>query len=218
MITYKILGILLTYPNEEIVKNLHYVQKKLAEDKLLDQNSLGLMKEFVQYSQSNDVITLQENYTTLFDKCSTLSLHLFEHIHGESRDRGQAMVDLKDTYEKDGFHINASELPDYIPMFLEYLSTLEQKKAKELLSEPVKIFALLEKRLQEASSVYKNIFSILINIIGISNSKKNSLIEEEIKKGKSIKRKTMDEEWEEQPAFDNSNKTSCGNCTYKQSN
>ncbi|MFX8840915.1 nitrate reductase molybdenum cofactor assembly chaperone, partial [Acinetobacter baumannii] len=66
---------------------------------------------------------LQEDYGLLFDRTRTLALHLFEHVHGESRDRGQAMVDLKKLYEDGGFSITANELPDFVPLFLEFLST-----------------------------------------------------------------------------------------------
>ena len=57
-----------------------------------------------------------------------LSLHLFEHVHGESRDRGQAMVDLKAMYENAGLFVTR-ELPDYVPLLLEFLSTQPRPEA-----------------------------------------------------------------------------------------
>ena len=76
-------------------------------------------------------MALQEQYVATFDRGRALSLHLFEHIHGESRDRGQAMVNLLEVYRKHGFELNARELPDYIPLFLEYLA---QRPVEEALS------------------------------------------------------------------------------------
>ena len=72
---------------------------------------------------TGDLYDLQERYVLLFDRTRSLSLHLFEHVHGESRDRGQAMVDLKTIYENGGLEIAATELPDFVPLFLEFLST-----------------------------------------------------------------------------------------------
>ena len=73
-------------------------------------------------SPTGDLYDLQERYVLLFDRTRSLSLHLFEHVHGESRDRGQAMVDLKALYERHGLHMSSSELPDHLPLFLEFLS------------------------------------------------------------------------------------------------
>ncbi len=97
--------------------------------------------------------------------CSTarasLSLHLFEHVHGESRDRGQAMVDLMAMYEAQGFEIGAKELPDYLPMFLEFLSTRPEEEARELLGQTVHIISALRERLRKRKSIYINAFRVL---------------------------------------------------------
>ena len=82
----------------------------IALDRLLDELATG------------DLYDLQERYVLLFDRTRSLSLHLFEHVHGESRDRGQAMVDLKALYERHGLLMSSSELPDHLPLFLEFLS------------------------------------------------------------------------------------------------
>ena len=90
-----------------------------------------------------------------------LSLHLFEHVHGESRDRGQAMVDLMAMYEAQGFEIGAKELPDYLPMFLEFLSTRPEQEACELLGQTVHIVSALRERLRKRKSIYINAFRVL---------------------------------------------------------
>jgi len=100
----------------------------------------------------------------LFDRTRTLSLHLFEHVHGESRDRGQAMVDLMAMYEADGFEIDARELPDFLPMFLEYLANKLESEARELLGQTVHIITVLKQRLRKRDSVYVNAFVALETI------------------------------------------------------
>ena len=98
---------------------------------------------------TGDLYDLQERYVLLFDRTRSLSLHLFEHVHGESRDRGQAMIDLKSLYENGGLEIDATELPDFLPLFLEFLSTQPRAEAYELLGQPAHIFAALAERLRK---------------------------------------------------------------------
>ncbi len=90
-----------------------------------------------------------------------LSLHLFEHVHGESRDRGQAMVDLKAVYEAAGLSISASELPDYLPLFLEFLATRPLPEALDLIAQPAHILAALAERLRRRGSVYAAVLQVL---------------------------------------------------------
>ena len=111
---------------------------------------------------TGDLYDLQERYVLLFDRTRSLSLHLFEHVHGESRDRGQAMIDLKSQYEQAGLFMNASELPDFLPMFLEYLATRAPKEAYEALGQPVHIFGALAERLRKRKSPYEAVFRVLI--------------------------------------------------------
>ena len=99
---------------------------------------------------AGDLYDLQERYVPAVRPQRTLSLHLFEHVHGESRDRGQAMVDLKALYEAAGLEIAANELPDYVPLFLEFLSTRPLAEARELLGQPAHILAALAERLGAA--------------------------------------------------------------------
>ena len=119
------------------------------------------MKRLADDIAGLDLYDAQERYVFLFDRTRSLSLHLFEHVHGESRDRGQAMVDLMAMYEKDGFEIDAKELPDYLPMFLEYLSMKPADEASELLGQTAHIIAALRERLKKRKSVYVNAFGVL---------------------------------------------------------
>ncbi len=111
----------------------------------------------------------QENYGLLFDQGRSVSLHLFEHVHGESRDRGQAMVDLIDVYRKNGFELDAQELPDYLPLFLEYLSSRPDLEVREWLADVAHIVARVAARLEErgeAGAVYALLLECLLLIAG----------------------------------------------------
>src|SRR4029079_808094 len=111
-----------------------------------------------------DLYDLQERYGLLFDRTRALSLHLFEHVHGESRDRGQAMVDLLKLYEESGYTPTTSELPDFLPLFLEYASTPPPKAAVELLGQPANVIAALKERLVKRNSPYAAVMSALLAI------------------------------------------------------
>ncbi|MGB5812661.1 MAG: nitrate reductase molybdenum cofactor assembly chaperone, partial [Polyangiales bacterium] len=120
--TLKVLSLLLTYPTTELLEGLPELKAALVDDAALGDRELKLVTRLIDDIGRLDLYDAQERYVFLFDRTRTLSLHLFEHVHGESRDRGQAMVDLMAMYEADGFEIDAKELPDFLPMFLEYLS------------------------------------------------------------------------------------------------
>ena len=109
-----------------------------------------------------DLLDAQSRYVDLFDRTRVLSLHLFEHVHGESRDRGQAMVSLLERYREAGLDIAANELPDHVPVFLEFLSLQTPQAARALLAEPVHILAALGERLKKRGSAYAAIFEALV--------------------------------------------------------
>jgi nitrate reductase molybdenum cofactor assembly chaperone NarJ/NarW len=101
-----------------------------------------------------DPLDAQERYVALFDRNRSLSLHLYEHVHGESRERGEAMVRLAALYKLHGLHIAANELPDYLPLYLEFLSLLPDQAARSLLAEAVHVIAALADKLEARGSEY----------------------------------------------------------------
>lgn len=157
----KIFSILLSYPTEELQKTAPLLLTTLEELSSLDQENLKDVKALIKEIAEGDIYDIQENYVTLFDRTRSLSLHLFEHVHGESRDRGQAMVDLKEMYERAGFEIEAHELPDYLPMFLEFLSTRPLDDQRHLLSEILHISSAIGEKLKKRGSAYASIFEAL---------------------------------------------------------
>ena len=122
MRTFKALSALLTYPTAELQEAVPAIREALAEG-VLPAAAVSTMEPLLASLAADDLYDLQERFVLLFDRSRTLSLNLFEHIHGESRDRGGAMVDLLETYRAGGFDLTGPELPDHLPVLLEYLST-----------------------------------------------------------------------------------------------
>ncbi len=150
----KVLSVLLSYPEAETVAALPELEPEIAACTTLPSCHRDRLAALAHELGAGDLITLQERYVALFDQSRSLSLHLFEHVHGESRDRGQAMVDLRRHYECHGMMIAANELPDFLPLLLEFASTLEKREAVGLLSEVRGIVASLAARLEKRKSPY----------------------------------------------------------------
>ena len=120
MKTLKVLSVLLTYPTLEIGSAAPELRAVLRREALLKKPFHDALCELIDDLASRDIYDAQERYILLFDRTRSLSLHLFEHVHGESRDRGQAMVDLIKLYEDGGYTPTTAQLPDFLPLFLEY--------------------------------------------------------------------------------------------------
>lgn len=163
--TFKVLGLLMCYPDREWVDHGDELIHILSEEGMVLGDDLQAITDLV-LSLKQDLLGAQEIYVATFDRVRSLSLHLFEHIHGESRDRGQAMVDLVQLYKQNGLWRTMKELPDYLPMFLEYLSFLPRMEAVNNLVEPVHILQAIAKRLSERRSDYASVFNALIKIAG----------------------------------------------------
>ena len=160
--TLKALSALLTYPTTELQEAAPDIGVVLAGDSLMPGAVWRQLSKLTTELATNDLYDLQERYVLLFDRTRSLSLHLFEHVHGESRDRGQAMIDLKSQYERNGLAMSAAELPDFLPLFLEYLSTRPLAESCESLGQPAHIFAALAERLRKRQSPYEAVFRALV--------------------------------------------------------
>lgn len=160
--TLKALSVLLTYPTAEMQSAAGQISEALDSENLIRGRARDRLGDLLMEFAAGDLYELQERYVFLFDRTRSLSLHLFEHVHGESRDRGQAMIDLKSLYEKNGLEASAAELPDFIPLFLEFLSTLPAPEACQLLAQPAHIFAALAERLRKRQSPYEAVFRALV--------------------------------------------------------
>ena len=152
--TYKVLSALLSYPTADLQAAAPEFAAVLEQEGLIPEPARRALDPLISQIAEDDLYELQERYVLLFDRTRSLSLHLFEHIHGESRDRGQAMIDLAELYYSNGLAISARELPDYLPLFLEFLSTQPEAEAREFLAQPLHIISALATRLIRRDSVY----------------------------------------------------------------
>ncbi|MFM5892916.1 MAG: nitrate reductase molybdenum cofactor assembly chaperone [Novosphingobium sp.] len=164
--TLRVLSALLRYPDAAVQEAAPLLSALLAEDGVLTADQRSGLSPLLELLAHGDLLDCQEAYVGLFDRGRAVSLHLFEHVHGESRDRGQAMVDLRERYSAQGLEITAKELPDYLPLFLEYLSVLPPEQAIEELSQPGVILSALAERLEEKGTPYEAPMRILADLAG----------------------------------------------------
>ena len=207
----KIISLLISYPTQELRDELPGIVDALSKEKLVTAQKVSLIK-LAQDIADRDVYDSQERYVLLFDRTRSLSLHLFEHVHGESRDRGQAMVDLKEMYEAQGLEVGAKELPDYLPMFLEYVSLQQDDEAANLLGQIKHIIVVLKTRLRKRKSIYSTAFEVLEHLASGKAEKK--LVEEMLSQPDDNPEDLdeLDRVWEEEVVTfgGNAGENSCG--------
>ena len=163
MYTYKALAALLTYPSAELQQAVQAgdLQTAIREEGLLDGRMQRKLDPLLREIASWDLLDLQERYVELFDRSRSRSLYLFEHVHGESRDRGSAMVELKSMYEDVGLELDSAELPDFLPLYLEYLSVLAPTEARKRLAQPIHVVSAVGERLRRRGESYAGVFTVL---------------------------------------------------------
>ncbi|MBS1217812.1 MAG: narJ [Proteobacteria bacterium] len=161
MKTFKVISLLLCYPESDWLAALPELEDALTEEAGFNGDAAVRMAPLFKQLRETELIALQESYVATFDRNPSHSLHLFEHIHGESRDRGSAMIDLLNEYWKYDFDASASELPDYVPLFLEFLSLLPTEEALALLGDAVHVLATIGRKLDANGSPFATAFQVL---------------------------------------------------------
>lgn len=154
---YQIMSVLLLYPEQALLDSMEELEQLSAEQP----EFYAVLQPLFSYLKNQQLIDLQQNYVATFDRNMSHSLHLFEHIHGESRDRGQAMVDLMQEYKKHGLEMCANDLPDYVPLFLEFLAQLDEQQSAAMLGDAIHVLAYIGRKLTESRSPYAGIFDVL---------------------------------------------------------
>jgi nitrate reductase delta subunit len=197
MLIFKVISVLLSYPQAEVLENLDEIAAAVEQEADLPSAQKTGLAAFIDAYRDRDLIEWQQQYVECFDRGRSLSLLMFEHVHGESRDRGQAMVDLLQVYQSHGFEIAARELPDHVPLFLEFLSQLPKNEALELLRGALPVLNRLGGRLAERNSPYAVLFDGLAALAGetegLDASRKQAAAE-----GPDETLTRMDEIWEEE--------------------
>jgi nitrate reductase molybdenum cofactor assembly chaperone NarJ/NarW len=192
--TLRTLSALLGYPSAELQAAIPEFREALAGECALPRAAHRRLESLLERLETGDLLELQADYSELFDRSRSLSLHLFEHVHGDSRERGQAMIDLGDQYVARGFLLARPELPDFIPVFLEFASCLPPDEAREMLAEPAHVFAALADRLAGRSTPYATILGALLALAGAPDRKALAELEA---RTPSDDPAAIDEEWEE---------------------
>ena len=187
----RVMAALLGYPHAEMREALPEMRGILQSEGALSSSRLAELNALIDSLASAEPLAIEADYVELFDRSRHTSLHLFEHVHGDSRDRGPAMIDLAQTYEKAGLYLAPDELPDYLPAVLQFVSTQPPREARAFLGEMAHIFNALFGALQQRESAYASVLGALLELAG--------------EKARAVKLGTeppLDESWVEPPVFD----------------
>jgi nitrate reductase molybdenum cofactor assembly chaperone NarJ/NarW len=195
LLLFKALSALLSYPTQEMRQALPEIAAVVRASALVTSHEQRGLLDLVDELGGGDLLEAEERYVDLFDRGRALSLHLFEHLHGDGRERGEAMVDLKQMYERAGFELSARELPDYLPVLLEYLSRRDLAEAREMLTDCAHIVRTVGRSLIARGSRYGAIMQALLVIAGESpiDAAKTPRVRE--------RPESLDRDWSEAPAF-----------------
>ena len=160
---YKILSVLLEYPEQELIDNLPEIRAIIDESTDIDAEERGAVRKFLDHLASLSLTEIQVEYVNTFDRVPEHSLHLTHHLFGEEsdRDRGPALIDLGEMFKEYGVKTVTNELPDYLPLLLEFASYLEESEATVFLSDVNKVLSILADNLAKAESPYATPLSII---------------------------------------------------------
>lgn len=195
IVLFKALSALLSYPTPELRAALDEISEAVEASDLIGPAERRPLVALAREIGAGDQLEAEERYCELFDRGRAVSLHLFEHLHGDSRDRGTAMVELKALYAKAGFEVAGTELPDFLPVLLEYLSVRDIDEAHELLADCAHILEAIARGLIARRSHYAAALQALLVVAGA----------EPVDAGKIApareRPEALDRDWREEPAF-----------------
>ena len=187
----RVLALLLGYSDAELRAHLSELRAALHAERALSASRLTELDALIATLGRKAVLEVESDYVEMFDRGRATSLHLFEHVHGDSRDRGPAMIDLTKTYEQAGLFLGENEMPDFVPVVLEFTSTLQPRQAREFLGEMAHIFNAIFAALQKRESPYACVLGALLELAGEKASPVEVVADEPI-----------DAIWEEPVVFD----------------
>jgi nitrate reductase delta subunit len=164
--TLRALAWLLRYPDAELRAAVAQLGDALQAEAALDSGRLAELDALAFHIAQAAPMRTEAEYVELFDRGRRTALHLFEHVHGDSRDRGQAMVDLTQTYERAGLMLAPGELPDYLPVVLEFASTQPPAAAREFLREIAHIVRAIMSALLQHGSPYASVLAAVLDLAG----------------------------------------------------
>ncbi len=185
------LAMMLGYPDAALRANLPQLIEAIDTEAAVPAARRLELKALASELARMDPMEVEARYVETFDRGRATSLHLFEHVHGDSRDRGPAMVDLAQTYEKAGLMMGPEELPDHLCVVLEFASTQPAKLAAEFLGEMEHILTAIFSALLKRESPYATIIAAVLELAG-----------QKVQAVPVVADEAMDEAWVEPMAFD----------------
>ena len=199
MKTYRALGALLSYPTEDLIEALPEIREALRQEAMAAPAHLASIDALIAHLEAGDLMDVQDAYVSLFDRTRSMSLHLYEHLYGEARERGQAMVRLQTLYKFHGFTHVSEELPDYLPLFCEFLSLMPERTARTILSDAAAVIEALNQRAEKRGTPYAGVFAALTSL---ASREVDRTLLAEIMRGGGVEDdslEALDREWEDAP-------------------
>lgn len=196
MTLLKLLSRLLDYPTEDLSRHSSEIRAMVSMASELSPLGRSHLQTFLEKRLAQDLLDWQSDYDGLFERGRAVSLHLFEHVHGESRDRGQAMVDLMNHYHAAGLDLGVRELPDYLPLYLEFVTT-QGEAATGWLADIAHILSILAARLKERDPEYAGLVEVLLELSGVDYDL-SPIMEEVRREERDDTPEALDRIWEEE--------------------
>jgi nitrate reductase molybdenum cofactor assembly chaperone NarJ/NarW len=160
---YRLLSKLLDYPDAELLDGLDETRARLGHGGDLDAHERSVLATFLDYLESLDASELQAAYVLAFDLTPEHALHLTHHLLGDDKNRGPALIDLTEFYKEYGLELASNELPDYLPLVLEFADQLDEDEARLFLAQWTKVLKQLAGNLEEAKSPYAPLVRLVEN-------------------------------------------------------
>lgn len=206
------LAVLLHYPQQETVDNADAIADALSTRPEFPPEDKADLERFIRRLRTAELLHQQAGYVETFDRSKKVSLYLFEHVHGESRDRGPAMVELRMAYREQGLDIAANELPDYLPMFLEFCAQLPDADACGWLEDVSHILQEVHVRLHQRESRYALPFRLLLRVVDVEPWPAE-LVEDTKEEKRDDTREAIDSVWCEAPVTFEAGSALGGGCS-----
>ncbi|HIJ21720.1 MAG: nitrate reductase molybdenum cofactor assembly chaperone [Gammaproteobacteria bacterium] len=160
---YTVLARLLDYPTPDLMNHLSEIREVMDSEPQVEPSEREVVSEFMSWIQLHELTGIQQIYVQTFDMVPEHDLHMTHHIHGDNRDRGPALIDLSEHFRANGLEIKDGEIPDYLPLLLEYVSTLGEDESRFFLADVGKILSILADNLEKADSPYARLIRLVEN-------------------------------------------------------
>jgi len=158
----KLLSVCLAYPDPAVVEALPEMESAAAG--IGNSQARERLSDFMSRLKAQPLLALQEHYTAVFDMNPSASLNLTYHLMGDREDRGRALVELIEVYRQAGFEPAVNDLPDFLPLLLEFLAAVPQAETHALVQRCLSTMPAIAGRLKECGSLYAAPLELLCGV------------------------------------------------------